>query len=67
MPRISKKMAKNIGKGVNTTNGLGPLGGPDVDKIFKQVSDSPPPLIPIEESAKADEKKKKMKKSIFNT
>ena len=67
MAKTTKKLARNLGKGVNPAVGTGPLAGPDYDKLFKQVSDSPPPLTPIDESVKTEEKKKKMKKSIFDS
>lgn len=67
MPKIYKKTAKKIGKGVNPTDRMGPLSGPDMDKLFKGIADTPPPLSPIDEAEEAKKKKDKMKKSIFNS
>lgn len=67
MAKISKKTARNVGQGLNPTAGTGPLAGPDYDKLFKEVADTPPTSNPLDTAAEAKKKKEKMKKSIFNT
>ena len=67
MPKISKKLARNVGKGINPTAGTGPLAGPDYDKLFKDIPDEAPTLGPAETSPMIKEKDKKKKKSIFNS
>ena len=67
MAKISKKTAKKVGDGLNPTAGTGPLTGKSMDKLFKDVANEPPPLGPIDATEITEKKKKKMKKSIFNS
>lgn len=67
MAKVSKKTARRIGDGINPTAGTGPLTGKVMDKLFKDVADSPPPMSPIDSTEITEKKKKKMKKSIFNS
>ena len=67
MPKYVKKLGRKLRDNSNPSQGTGPLAGPDLDKLFKGVADEPPPLGPVDSSAKTEDmRNKKKKKSIFD-
>ena len=67
MAKVTKKLARNLGKGIDPSIGTGPLAGPDYNKLFTEVADQPAPLGPLDSAELTTNKRKKMKKSIFNS